>query len=73
MFDAMRFWLDRGVAGFRLDAITTLFEDPKLHDEPLTGKLDASGFPESNHTLTSDLPEVHDVLRRLRKMTDSLP
>ena len=73
MFDAMRFWLDRGVAGFRLDAITTLFEDPTLHNEPLTGKLDASGFPESNHTLTSGLPEVHGVLRRLRKMTDSYP
>ncbi|MGH9121904.1 MAG: alpha-amylase family glycosyl hydrolase, partial [Acidimicrobiales bacterium] len=71
MFDAMRFWLDRGVAGFRLDAITTLFEDPKLRNEPLTGKLDASGFPESNHTLTSGLPEVHDVIRRLRKMIDS--
>jgi alpha-glucosidase len=73
MFDAMRFWLDRGVAGFRLDAITTLFEDPTLHNEPLTGKLDPSGFPESNHTLTSGLPEVHDVLRRLRKMTDFYP
>ena len=73
MFAAMRFWLDRGVAGFRLDAITTLFEDPKLRDEPLTGQLDPSGFPESNHSRTSDLPEVHDVLRRLRKMTDSYP
>ncbi len=73
MFDAMRFWLDRGVAGFRLDAITTLFEDPKLHDEPLTGKLDPSGFPESNHTLTSGLPEVHDVLRRLAQDDRLLP
>jgi alpha-glucosidase len=73
MFDAMRFWLDRGVAGFRLDAITTLFEDPTLHDEPLTGHLDASGFPESNHTLTSGLPQVHDVLRRLRTLIDSYP
>src|SRR5580658_863026 len=73
MFDAMRFWLDRGVAGFRLDAITTLFEDPTLHNEPLTGKLDASGFPESNHSLTSGLPEVHDILRRLRKLIDSYP
>ena len=73
MFDAMRFWLDRGVAGFRLDAIATLFEDPKLRNEPLTGKLDASGFPASNHTLTSGLPEVHDIMRRLRKLTDSYP
>ncbi len=30
MFGAMRFWLERGVAGFRLDAIPTLFEDPDL-------------------------------------------
>ena len=37
MFDAVRFWLDRGVAGFRLDAIPTLFEDPKLRDEKETG------------------------------------
>ncbi len=73
MFDSMRFWLDHGVAGFRLDAITTLFEDPTLKDEPLTGKLDPSGFPESNHTLTSGLPEVHDVLRRMRSMIDSYP
>ncbi|HEY4972961.1 MAG TPA: alpha-amylase family glycosyl hydrolase, partial [Steroidobacteraceae bacterium] len=32
MFDSMRFWLDRGVAGFRLDAITCLFEDALLRD-----------------------------------------
>ncbi len=70
MFDAMRFWLDRGVAGFRLDAVTTLFEDPELHDDGPTGKLDASGFPESNHVRTSGLPEVHDVMRRLRVMVD---
>jgi len=71
MFDAMRFWLDRGVAGFRLDAIATLFEDPSLKDEPLTGRLDASGFPESNHVLTSGLPQVHEVMHKMRMMFDS--
>ncbi|HLI76087.1 MAG TPA: alpha-amylase family glycosyl hydrolase, partial [Acidobacteriaceae bacterium] len=39
MLDTMRFWLDRGVAGFRLDAIPTLFEDPQLRNEPETGGL----------------------------------
>lgn len=73
MFDTMRFWFDKGVAGFRLDAITTLFEDPTLKDEPLTGKMDASGFPESDHTHTSGLPEVHDVMRKLRQLVDSYP
>ena len=32
MFEAIRFWLDLGVDGFRLDAISTLFEDPDLQD-----------------------------------------
>lgn len=32
MFAAVRFWLDRGVDGFRLDAIETLFEDPNMPD-----------------------------------------
>src|SRR5437762_1272009 len=35
MYGAMRFWLDRGVAGFRLDAVSRLFEDPNLRDDPM--------------------------------------
>ena len=36
MFDAVRFWLDLGVDGFRLDAIGTIFEDPDLTDHTAT-------------------------------------
>jgi alpha-glucosidase len=35
MFEAVRFWLDRGVDGYRLDAIGTIFEDPDLPDHPV--------------------------------------
>ena len=35
MFTAVRFWLDRGVDGFRLDAIGTIFEHPDLPDHPV--------------------------------------
>ena len=37
MWDAVRFWLDLGVDGYRLDAIGTIFEDPELtpHEVPL--------------------------------------
>ncbi len=35
MFDAVRFWLDLGVDGYRLDAIGTIFEDPNLTDSPV--------------------------------------
>ncbi len=73
MFAAMRFWLDRGVAGFRLDAITTLFEDAKLRDEPALGGNNAQGDPILSDIYTNNLAEVHGVIRRLRAMIDSYP
>jgi alpha-glucosidase len=73
MFGAMRFWLDRGVAGFRLDAITTLFEDTQLRDEPALGGTNAQGDPNLDNIYTDNLPEVHGVIRRMRAMTDGYP
>ncbi len=73
MFGAMRFWLDRGVAGYRLDAIPTLFEDPQLRDEPALGGVNAQGDPNLSDIYTNDLPEVHDVIRRMRAMVAKYP
>lgn len=73
MFDAVRFWLDRGVAGFRLDAIPTLFEDPQLRNEPVSGGTDPYGEPNLKHIYTDNLPEVHDVMRRLRAVINQYP
>ena len=74
MFAAMRFWLDRGVAGFRLDAITTLFEDPRLRNEPVVRSGEnAQGDPIVSDIYTDNLSEVHGVLRRMRAMVDSYP
>ena len=74
MFGAMQFWLDRGVAGYRLDAIPTLFEDPQLRDEPLiSSEINAQGDPEVNRIYTDSLPENHDVLRRMRAMVSRYP
>jgi alpha-glucosidase len=70
MYDMMRFWMRKGVDGFRLDAITTLFEDPHLADEPVLPGTNAYGDPNMGESLTNNLPEVHDVLRELRKVTD---
>jgi alpha-glucosidase len=73
MFDALRFWLDRGVAGFRLDAITTLFEDPQLRNEPGRPGVNAQGDPILTRAYTDNLPEVHGVMRRMRRMVDTYP
>jgi alpha-glucosidase len=70
MFDATRFWYKRGVAGFRLDAVDTLFEDPNLHDNPVLPGKNAYGDAIEENQYNDNLPEVHDVLRDLRKVAD---
>ena len=73
MFDTIRFWLDRGVAGFRLDAIPTLFEDPQLRNEPETGGTNAQGDPNVSDIYTNNLPEVHDFIRTMAAMVHKYP
>jgi len=59
MFDVLRFWLDRGAGGFRLDVAYKLGKDPALADnEP--------GRRHDEHW-----PTVHDRLRRLRSVLDA--
>jgi alpha-glucosidase len=72
-FDAMRFWLDKGVAGFRLDAIPTLFEDPTLPYAPELGGVNAQGDPRTDTKYQENLPEVHGVIRRMKAMVAAYP
>lgn len=77
MYGVLRFWMDKGVSGFRLDAITSLFEDLALKDEPyLTGPnagINEFGERKLKHIYTDNLPEVHEVLRELRQVTNEYP
>ena len=73
MYDTMRFWLDKGVAGFRLDAVPSLFEDVQLRDEPYLEGMDAYGERIVSRVYTDNLAEVHEVLRELRHVTNEYP
>ena len=73
MYDVLRFWLDKGAAGFRMDAVSRLFEDPNLHDDPILPGKNAFGDPNTQHKYTDNLPEVHDVLREIRNLVDGYP
>lgn len=74
MFDAAAFWLKKGVAGFRLDAVNTLFESPALEDNPVVpGKINRFGDPETVHKNNYLRPELHGVIVDLRKMVDRFP
>jgi alpha-glucosidase len=73
MADVARFWLDRGVAGFRLDAITTLFEEPNMTDNPIKDGTNVYGDPNMENKYNDRLAEVHDVLKDLRQILNSYP
>src|SRR5437588_435455 len=70
MFDVTRWWYKRGVSGFRLDAVDTLFEDPDLKDNPARPGRSVYGDPLQEHKYNTKLPEVHEALKGLRKVTD---
>ena len=70
MFDSTRFWYRRGVAGFRLDAVDSLYEDPKLTDNPVLPGADKFGRPNMEEKYNKKLPEMHGALQRLRKVAD---
>ena len=70
MLDVTRFWYKRGVAGFRLDAVDTLFEDPSLTDNQVLEGTDKFGRPNMLEKNNKKLPEVHDVMRKLRSTAD---
>jgi alpha-glucosidase len=66
MYGTTEWWYRRGVAGFRLDAVDSLFEDPALRDNPVLPGTNAFGDPTVEDKYTQRLPEVHTALQGLR-------
>jgi alpha-glucosidase len=71
--DILRFWFDRGVAGFRIDVCHSVVKDRELRDNPPATKDDHwyVQMMGQRSVYNACRPEVHDVLRRWRKLADS--
>ncbi|MES2174332.1 MAG: alpha-amylase family glycosyl hydrolase [Pseudomonadota bacterium] len=73
LLGAMRFWLDRGVDGFRLDALNHSMHDPLLRDNPPapdTGKPRTRSFDYQIKTYSQSHPGVVDFIKRIRTLCD---
>ncbi|KAJ4436648.1 hypothetical protein ANN_16779 [Periplaneta americana] len=76
MKDVLRFWLDEGVDGFRMDAVAHLFEDEELRDEPINEEGTSEdedaivAYQDLDHIYTYNLPQVLEVLREFRILLD---
>jgi glycosidase len=62
----LRFWLDRGVDGFRIDVAHGIGKDPALPDE----KPEWRGIP---HVAVNEQPSTHAHLRAIRRLADGYP
>ncbi|MEO1405383.1 MAG: alpha-glucosidase [Pseudomonadota bacterium] len=72
VLDAARFWMDRGVDGFRLDVANYYFHDSELRDNPPSGKLDnARPYGFQKHLHNRSRPETIGFLERLRALLDT--
>lgn len=78
LLDTVRFWLELGVDGYRMDAINFCFHDAQLRDNPGRGEPegDHPTAPAANpyswqlHQYDKSQPEALDFLRRLRALVD---
>src|SRR3954465_10436935 len=70
--DILRFWFDRGIAGFRIDVCHKIIKDAELRDNPPAEPGDhpyVRAFGQRK-VYNSERPEAHDVLRRWRAIAD---
>ncbi len=75
LLDVARFWLERGVDGFRLDAINFAMHDPALTDNPPAppGGKRTRPFDFQQKLHNQSHPGIVDFLERLRAVTDDYP
>jgi alpha-glucosidase len=75
MYDVLRFWLERGVDGFRVDVMWLIVKDDQYRDNPPNpgykpGDSDGHRFLT---TYNSNQPEVHEVVAEMRAIVDAYP
>ena len=71
MLNVFRFWLERGVDGFRLDVFNAYFKDAGFRNNP--AKLGLRSFDRQHHLYDMDQPEMTPLLNEVRRLLDEYP
>ncbi len=73
MLDVMRFWLGKGVDGFRIDVMWHMIKDDKFRDNPVNPNFEPhmATYERLLPTYSTDQPEVHEIVRMMRQVTDA--
>lgn len=69
--NVIRFWLEKGVDGFRLDASSVYSKDPDFRDNPMKyGSSDKNAYNNQHHLYDKNLPENHQIIREFRQVIE---
>ncbi|MCC9136086.1 alpha-amylase family glycosyl hydrolase [Pontibacter silvestris] len=73
MMDVMRFWLDKGVDGFRVDVMWHMIKDNQFRDNPINPDYEShmATYDQLLPVYSTDQPEVHEIVRMMREVLDS--
>ena len=72
MLGVLRFWLERGIDGFRVDVLYQIIKDDQFRDDPPNPNWvpDQGPYNRLLHVYSMDRPEVHEVVRRMRQVLE---
>ena len=73
MLDIFRYWLDKGVDGFRLDVFNNYYKDELFRDNPIRKGFNIRKFDAHDHIYDTSQPEMIEVVQDIRKIMDSYP
>ncbi|MDF3820854.1 alpha-glucosidase [Leptospira sp. 96542] len=73
IFKMIRYWLDMGVDGFRLDVVNLYVKDEFLRNNVSYFMKGPRPYDKQVHAYDRDRPEMHGILKRMRKLLDSYP
>ncbi|MDT7953597.1 MAG: alpha-amylase family glycosyl hydrolase, partial [Acetobacteraceae bacterium] len=75
LYDALRFWLHKGVDGFRVDVLWMLIKDAAFRDNPPNPAWQPGGRPFDRFLplYTADRPDVHEIVAEMRAVLDEFP
>jgi alpha-glucosidase len=72
MFNVMRFWLDRGVDGFRVDVMWHMIKDSQFRNNPVNPNYQEhmATYEKLLPVFSTDQPEVHEIVQKMRSVLD---
>lgn len=75
MYNVLRFWMGRGVDGFRVDVLWLLIKDDQFRDNPPNPawQPNQAGIDRLLQRYSADRPEIHDVVAEMRSVVDEFP